>query len=221
VRKHGLLHGELVAESVRATSRLPAVSSAFDYCRELNVPVFIEPGAPPRLCGVNIPRYQAIGVAPESNERRLNFTVAHELGHLHMDGPVPFELWEAMANRFAGALLCPAWEFLESVREFGLDPRTLQRTWRFSSMECLASRVGELLPRAAAAAWCEYSLRWRRSTMAEPLDKKFQALELEALAEVYHRPRGATELRSGPRIVRAWRTHAVRPHRAISVCQTA
>lgn len=222
MRKNGVLHGELVAESVRSGLGLPPVSSAFDYCRELNVYVDVDPlPLPGRCCGLNHPGLMAIWVGSESNTGRLNFTVAHELGHLHLDEAVPYAFGEALANRFAAALLCPAYEFLETVREHGVSPRALQAIWRFSSQESLASRVGELLPGSASAAWRELTPTWRRTTMAEPLDAKFQALEMEALGDVYHRPRGAVELRRGPRIVRAWRTHATSPRRAISVCQAA
>ena len=116
VLRNGVLHGEWVADAVRSVVRLPPVSSAFDYCRALDVWIDIDPAPlPAGFCGANSRRLQAIWVGRESNERRLNFTVAHELGHMHLDEPVPHALWEGMANRFAAALLNPADPFVASV----------------------------------------------------------------------------------------------------------
>lgn len=196
------------------------MSSAFDYCRELDLYVDVDPELDEDLvCGMYDDKLTAIWLPGNSNERRLNFSCAHELGHAHMNEPVSTAALEALADRFAAALLMPAWEFMESVRERGVDLHALHRHWRFCSMGAIASRVGELMPHAAAAGWLELHAEWRHSTIE--LDEEFRRMELEALGEVYHRPRGATEIRSRGRVVRAWRTHAMRPRRAISVCQSA
>ena len=77
-----------------------------------------------------------------------------------------------------------------------------------------------LVPAAGATAWRELVPVWRRGTGEGSRDREFERLEMEALGEVYHRPLAVAEVCHGPRRVRAWRTRAMQPRRAISVCQT-
>jgi Zn-dependent peptidase ImmA (M78 family)/DNA-binding XRE family transcriptional regulator len=115
---------------------------------------------------------------------RVNYTVAHELGHLVVHRNVPehvakrkseHALIEHQANVFAGAFLLPASTFAPLVRYPSLEMfRTLKAFWRVS--------IGALLMRAKSLSlieeskftnlWIAYNKRgWKH---VEPMDDELQ-----------------------------------------------
>lgn len=127
---------------------------------------------------------------------RQRFTIAHELGHLVLDGRIDAQLDEEQAcNRFAGAFLAPAPTVRHELgeRRRRLDPNELQslkHEYGLSMMAWVfrARDVGVIDDTTAASLFRAFSSRgWRKTEpgpqVAPEAPKLFDRLVLRALAE--------------------------------------
>ncbi|MEC9358754.1 MAG: helix-turn-helix domain-containing protein [Sinimarinibacterium flocculans] len=127
---------------------------------------------------------------------RQRFTLAHELGHLILEGRLSPDLdIEKACNRFAGAFLVPKEEALRLLghRRSKLEPRELyilKHEWGFSMNGWLyrAQDLGVLSPPAAREMWNIFKANgWRTTEPGDPYPKQspkaFEHLIYRALAE--------------------------------------
>jgi len=127
---------------------------------------------------------------------RQRFTLAHELGHLVLNGRLAVEIdEEAASNRFAGAFLAPASEVKKELGEYRswLEPRELEVLKKAYglSMQAWMHRALDLgiLPESRYIEMRKYfsARRWTKTEPGDPYPKErpqlFEQLVFRALAQ--------------------------------------
>lgn len=117
---------EGVAESLREAWNLGVdpIPVLTDMLEERGIKVFLSPAVPGNFDGMTaqVNGIHVIVVSDKAPGDRQRFTLAHELGHLVLEGRLAKGIdEEAAAHRFAGAFLAPASEVRKELGE--------QRTW--------------------------------------------------------------------------------------------
>ncbi len=155
--------------------------------------------------------YPVIAVSSRWPGDRQRFTLAHELGHLLLDGRLDASLdTEQACNHFAGAFLAPRpvvvrllghgrrtleWQELYGLkREFGLS----MAAWLYRAKQC-----GAIDDTTFTALFRQFSARgWRREEPGEPVPREeprlFEQLIYRALGEQYVSEAKAAELLGMP-----------------------
>ena len=153
---------------------------------------------------------------------RLRFTVAHELGHLMLEGQVADDLdEEKVCNRFAGAFLVPRRRALEALGapRTGIDPgelALLKQKWGLSMLGWVirASNLGIIKNRAYRELWQMFESKgWDKQEPGDPYPAestaRLQRLILRALAEnLMTESKAAVVLGMSAKQLRALRTMA-------------
>ena len=152
-------------------------------------------------------RYPIVAVSSQWHGDRQRFTLAHELGHLLLDGRLHSSIDEEKAcNRFAGAFLAPKsavvqllgpvrrgveWQELFALKhEFGLS----MAGWLQRAKQC-----GVISEATHLSLWKLFSAKgWRKNEPGEPVPREkprlFEQLVYRALGEQYVSESKAAEL---------------------------
>lgn len=152
-------------------------------------------------------RYPIVAVSSQWHGDRQRFTLAHELGHLLLDGRLhPLIDEEKACNRFAGAFLAPKaavvqllgpvrrgveWQELFALKhEFGLS----MAGWLQRAKQC-----GVISEATHLSLWKLFSAKgWRKNEPGEPVPREkprlFEQLVYRALGEQYVSESKAAEL---------------------------
>lgn len=145
---------------------------------------------------------------------RQRFTLAHELGHLVLEGRLPRDLAanekERYCHRFAGAFLVPRHEAVKALGEtrHWLEPQELyllKHEWGLSMNAWLhrAQDLGIVKRRSAGKLWDLFQAHgWREHEPGEELynapPRRFEQLVFRALAEDFIGEARAAELLGVP-----------------------
>jgi hypothetical protein len=168
--------------------------------------------------GFSRPGWHKILVQSSPTAARVAFSIAHEIGELHVHKELPAELHERLCDRIAAGLLMPITTFRADLRDLNFDLIAVWKKWPNASLEAVASRIADVHDGALATSWKNVIPKWSKGATE---DRHLVELEQEALAEVYCRAKEITSVERSGMVSRAYRMRSRDVRRAITISRPA